>query len=276
MAEPIPAPPTEPAPAAQVRQTPPSAEEQGEALASLKQEWQADYAAASQREQKAALAEKLLTKATAPGQQAAAAFVMLDEARRLGAEACETELSLRAADSLSAQFEVEPLSLKLETLKSAAENARFTAQHNAVGLAAEKTRDRALEVDAFEIALKAGEISVGAAQKARDFVRAKDLAHRLKRLQQLAGAWNRTAAARQTLSVDPVDPEANLSLGKFWCFTCGKWDKGLPMLAQGADPQLQKLARDEVAPDRSAQKPRKWPTVRARFHRPLRKMSGPK
>ncbi len=49
-----------------------------------------------------------------------------------------------------------------------------------------------------------------------------------------------------TLQADPVDPEANLVLGKYLCLVKGDWDKGIPVLALGADPKLKALAVKEL------------------------------
>ena len=38
-----------------------------------------------------------------------------------------------------------------------------------------------------------------------------------------------------TLKANPDDPEANLAVEKYTCFTKGDWDKGLPMLAKCSD-----------------------------------------
>jgi len=48
------------------------------------------------------------------------------------------------------------------------------------------------------------------------------------------------------LDEKPTDPDANLSVGKFYCLTKGDWATGLHMLALGNDPETRDLARAEL------------------------------
>ncbi len=42
------------------------------------------------------------------------------------------------------------------------------------------------------------------------------------------------------------DPGANLTAGKYTCFSKGDWKKGLSMLAVGGDPLLRALAERDL------------------------------
>ncbi len=46
---------------------------------------------------------------------------------------------------------------------------------------------------------------------------------------------------------NPLDPDANTKAGKYWCFTANKWDLGLPLLFNGGDKVLAKVAELEIA-----------------------------
>ena len=50
-----------------------------------------------------------------------------------------------------------------------------------------------------------------------------------------------------TLKEKPDDPDANLIVGKYQCFTKGDWDKGMPMLAKGSDEKWKALAEKDIA-----------------------------
>jgi hypothetical protein len=54
-------------------------------------------------------------------------------------------------------------------------------------------------------------------------------------------------AAFQTLRRDPNDPKANLTAGRFLCFTSGDWAAGLPLLTKGSDATLKALAQGELS-----------------------------
>ncbi len=54
--------------------------------------------------------------------------------------------------------------------------------------------------------------------------------------------------AASRLKSTPDDPAAYGELGAFYCFWCGFWEKGLPMLAKGSDAALKSIAaRDLIA-----------------------------
>src|SRR5262249_37933232 len=59
------------------------------------------------------------------------------------------------------------------------------------------------------------------------------------------------------LEKDAADAQANLEVGKSWCFVRDRWEKGLPYLAKSGDPLLRDLAQKDVAgpqkaPDQAA------------------------
>jgi hypothetical protein len=45
---------------------------------------------------------------------------------------------------------------------------------------------------------------------------------------------------------EPADPAANLTVGRWYAFTARRWDDGMPMLANGSDAGLAKLAQMEL------------------------------
>jgi hypothetical protein len=59
--------------------------------------------------------------------------------------------------------------------------------------------------------------------------------------------FDKQKAAFEALRMNPADPEANLSVGRYLCFLKNNWDTGLPMLAKGSDAFLKELAAKELA-----------------------------
>ena len=71
---------------------------------------------------------------------------------------------------------------------------------------------------------------------------------RAREVEALAAAYSDAVqAAEKTLAEKPDDPDANLVLGKFLCLDKGDWGRGLPMLAEGSDPDLKALALSDLA-----------------------------
>ena len=54
-------------------------------------------------------------------------------------------------------------------------------------------------------------------------------------------------AAAIILLEKPIDPNANLAVGRFFCFDQANWEVGLPLLAFGADADLKRAAELELA-----------------------------
>src|SRR4029077_3836864 len=54
--------------------------------------------------------------------------------------------------------------------------------------------------------------------------------------------------AKEKLSADPSDPDANTTAGKYLCFVLGDYKSGLPFLQRSSDKTLKTLADHESAP----------------------------
>ena len=52
--------------------------------------------------------------------------------------------------------------------------------------------------------------------------------------------------AEFALSVKPDDPEANLTVGRYYCFVRKNWELGLPLLVKGKDAKLAAVAKLEL------------------------------
>jgi hypothetical protein len=101
--------------------------------------------------------------------------------------------------------------------------------------------------DEFESAGKLCEMALPASRKAGDPSLAQSLASRSKEVRELAKGFADVKKARETLKKSPTDAAANLSVGKYYCFTKGSWSQGLPMLAAGNDSTLKALAAADLA-----------------------------
>ena len=56
----------------------------------------------------------------------------------------------------------------------------------------------------------------------------------------------KVAQALAAVEANPQDAEANLTVGKLYCFTKGDWVEGLPYLAKGSDKPVKALALQET------------------------------
>lgn len=68
-----------------------------------------------------------------------------------------------------------------------------------------------------------------------------------------AASSHATASAILTLYAHPKDAEANLAVGKWYCYRLNQWDEGIDLLRYGADPALAKAAGMEQAGPQNAE-----------------------
>ncbi len=240
--------PTNIAPLSTLNRLPvPSSADQQKALATLKDVFKDDFAAAKKAEDKVTLAEKLLKQAQETGDDAAAMFALIGEARVLAADAADAGLSVRLVSDLGSRFQVDPLELLADDLEKSAQKSHPSSAFKAIADVALEHLDEALEADAFPLAKRLSDVALAAARKAKDSATLKTAIDRNKGLATLKQQWDAAQGAQATLAKTPDDPEANLALGRYLCFTKGDWAEGFAHLARGSDATLKDLAAKSVA-----------------------------
>ncbi len=205
--------------------------------------FQAEFLAAQQPREKAALAEQLFERAREPQSAADAAYAFLDLALQLAVEAGSADLALDVIDALAERYDVDGLAMKVPHLRTIAAETRNVQARGEVVRRVLDTVDEAGRHDQFELAEELLELarSVGGSAHAQAVDGARE------RVEAMRSAMDAADAARQTLEQQPDDPQAALALGKYECFVKGNWQAGLPLLARGADARLAELAKTELA-----------------------------
>jgi hypothetical protein len=192
-----------------------------------------------------ALAQALLDAAPRTADNASDQYVLLGGAVNAAREGASARLCFAAADQIARLFEVDALPIKAHaaTVMSLRADSPLVASENA--------REGLDLVDAL---IAAEDFTTAARLCAllrpvipSDSTLAPTLAARVKEIDALRIQRDRVAAQTVRLKATPDDPAANLFVGSYHCFTRGDWDRGLPMLAKGSDPELRKLAADDLA-----------------------------
>lgn len=196
-------------------------------------------------EQKRALATKLL-ESTDESTDDANRYVLLEVAQDVAAEAGDAELAFRVIDTTADRYDVDAFRLRGAVLSTAAKSATSREHRSAVARLSLQLIDQAVEEDDFVAAKYLGALAVDAARKARDYPLAKKILERNAEVEEMARAFAEIQDALATLESSPVDPGANLAVGKYCCFFKGNWDRGLPMLALGNDERLKRLGLNEL------------------------------
>ncbi|HEX4148872.1 MAG TPA: hypothetical protein VHY20_07790, partial [Pirellulales bacterium] len=211
-----------------------------------------EIAQAKKPEDKAAAASKLLKKADEIRDEPAAAYVMLDLARGLAVDAGEAPLLVKINGVLGARFEVDPLQLLADDLEKSAQKPHPAAGFRAISDLALEHVDDALGADNFALAKRFSDTALAAGRKAKDPLVLKYALERGKSLTAARQQWDAAEAAKITLAQSPLDPEANLALGRFLCFVKGDWAAGFACLAKGSDDTLKELAAKSLADPQDA------------------------
>ena len=208
-----------------------------------------DYARTLAAEKKA-LAQKLIGLAKEETDPIIR-FAMLRDARDLAAAATEPALLVQALDGLGKWYEVDVEAQKLPAFRKILENTgkgELLKQLNELAVAA---ADAALDADDFDAAAKYAEVAVQAARKGALSPSAlEDGTYRATLAARHGEAFAPVKPAADRLKLAPDDPDANLALGKFRCFTQSRWEDGLKLLAKGSNPSLKSLAELDLATPR--------------------------
>ncbi|MDW8036747.1 MAG: hypothetical protein RMI90_01770 [Thermoguttaceae bacterium] len=234
----------EPSPPTARASLPPQPDVQ-KALQLLEEVYKEDMAAAKTAEKKRALAGRLLADAQ-EAQNPAEQVALLQAARQWAVQAADVGFALRCVDALAERFQVDPLAIKTETLEALSKSG-IGASPLDVAEAAEPLVEEALEQDKYDLAVRLSRLALAAARKTKNAELQKRLTAQNKQVEQAAKVYQKIQAALDTLRQNPKDPEANLLVGRYWCFEKGRWDQGLPHLAQGSDESLRQLASDDLA-----------------------------
>ena len=202
--------------------------------------------------EKKALADKLLALAEQTTDDPAARYVMLRDVTALAVEGSDATTALLGIDGLAKWYEVDGDRLKLATLEKVAGTAGSTAALRAVAELALVESDEAVGGDDYAAAIKFATVAAAAARKggvAAAVIEEADF--RLAQARKADEAFAALAPALETLKTTPDDAAANLAVGKYRCFTQGRWDDGLKHLVKGGDAALKAAAEADAAVPRT-------------------------
>ena len=217
---------------------------QAKATALLHDVYQNEYKQAKTPEKKVEFAKKLIEKAESSKDSPADQFVLLRIARDLAAQGGDSDAACEAVDQIAEAFAVNALEMKVETLTKVAAVVAKDGQQQVVE-AAQAVIDRAVAEDEYDVADRLGKLALAAARKSRDQALVKQTQASIKSVKEAAKAFAEVEAAMKTLEEKPVDPDANLAVGKYLCFIKGKWKQGRSMLLLGSDAALKALVLKE-------------------------------
>jgi hypothetical protein len=213
----------------------------------IKQVYKDDFAKAKTSAQKETLAKSLLEKAMITQTDRVSQFALLQTARDMAAHGGDFGTAVLAIDELNTIFQIDGPNIKAAVLLKGAPSATSRFQRRLLAQKAAEAAEEAFAKDDFTNAKKLALLVQGEAKAGGDNRLVKWAAARLTSIDAANQAIGPVNQAQSTLMKTPADPDANLIVGKYLCLVKGNWQAGLPKLALGGDPDLKRMAANELA-----------------------------
>ncbi|MGA2257035.1 MAG: hypothetical protein ABSG53_20480, partial [Thermoguttaceae bacterium] len=223
---------------------------QEQALKRVRELFKDKSSSATTGEQRKALAQELLQKAQTTNGDVPAQYVMLKEAGRFAIQAKDADFAFQVIEEMETRFEADALDLKVKWLTTICKSIGPHEQLDAIVGSLLALIEEAVTKEHYDTAKLLGTMATDLARKSKDASLLQETAARkatiIKEVAEIQKARADVAEAVDSLDKTATDPAANLAVGKYRCFVQGKWNKGIPMLALGADPALKDLALKEL------------------------------
>lgn len=211
------------------------------------------YAEARSWQDKARLAQHLLTEASKIEANPAHYHELLRIARDVAVAGGDAAAGQKAVQLLTQRFQVDGLALRLKLLDDLAKSPRKTESAEAMRNDALQLLLDAFDADNFDVALPAYERLVEFTRIKGDRAELARLAQRKQPLEAAKQAYVAAASAAAALKANPSDAAASETLGKYLCFVKNRWDVGLPHLVRAAEVKLRVVATIDLEATRSPQ-----------------------
>jgi hypothetical protein len=211
------------------------------------------YASARTWQEKSQFAQLLLTEAGKVEANPAQYYELLRIAQGVAASGGDVPTGLKAADLLTAHFQVDALALRLKLLDDLSKSPRRTESAEALRKESLQLLLDAFDSDNFDVALPAYERLVEFTRLKGDRAEMSRLTQRKQPLEAAKQAYQAACAAAETLKANSDDAAAAETLGKYLCFVKNDWEAGLPHLVRAAEIKLRVVATIDLQPGRSPQ-----------------------
>ena len=191
------------------------------------------------------LAETLLIEAAKAGGNPPDQFAMFGGALNSAKESANLRLVVTAADEMAKVYLIDGAEVKMAAAMSMPLKAESPQANHENVLSGLELMDSWIAADEVAAAVRLCELlrplAVG------DPALMTIVQKRQQNLDLMRTARTRITPALEKLKTAPDDAAANSTVGAYRCFYSGNWPMGLAMLAKGSDPELKKLAVEDLA-----------------------------
>lgn len=225
----------------------PADAEVSKARALVRELFQSDITAAKTPDEKARLAQTLLSQAEKTADDTTAQYALCLEALPLGISGNNWPLVLQIIDTIDGKFKIDALGMKTDALAEIAKTARTPLAKQQIILVGLEGLDTAIAAERNDLAAKLMTTLQATAVDVRDPELRRRVAARASELRKAQQEWAALTDAANQVKNKPNDPTANLTYGKLLCLSKGRWDEGLPYLAKSGDAALVEAAQLDLS-----------------------------
>ncbi|HET6248414.1 MAG TPA: hypothetical protein VFE47_12000 [Tepidisphaeraceae bacterium] len=194
------------------------------------------------------LGESLLDEAKKNAEGSPDRFVLLTGAIQSAEEGQSLRICFAAAKILSSEYGTDELATKADAIVKAGSGSAPAAFATVSNIEATlNLADQLVEEDDFATAAQVEAVLQRVIGSIPDADLKSDVRNQIREVAAMREATEKVAPAMAKLKQSPEDSAANLAVGSYYCFQRGKWGIGLPLLAKSSDPELKKLAGNELA-----------------------------
>lgn len=236
------------------RLPPPNGDELKQAQQQVRDIFKDDFALAKRPEQKGALAAKLIKQADNTRDDPTGRYVLLTEARDLTVAALNGDGSLELADRIAKLYDVDPIALKLDSIKQISVTMKSTLSLQVATETCFELADESVRNGNFEVATELMRLATSMAIKSKLGKLRDESKVRTDLLTQKRKLHDESEQAKKTLEDSPDDSTAHERLGRYLCFVLDDWETGLPHLAKSTTPLLRAAAELELEANSNADK----------------------
>lgn len=190
------------------------------------------------------LASRLLEEVNKSGHSESIRYVLFYEAMLIATEVVDTQLLTQAIDGLSSQFIEDDVRLLEASLSEAKKKVKKETTLQLIS-GFVQLAERSVKADSYDIACESMREAIRLASKLKDNNLENGIKSRQKEIEGLKKQWGRIGRERKILRAEPEQPEANLTLGLFYCLWKEDWDRAVAYLSKGSDVALKELAEKE-------------------------------
>jgi hypothetical protein len=165
-------------------------------------------------------------------------FVLLYRVMQCACVTKDAGLMLHTIDEIGNDFQIEPLSVKEKMLVQFADGADRREAVERLFNSAQDVIDAAIAAERYETALSIASAVSRACQTREGKDWRSQAQSRRAAVDALRAHWQAFQDGEATLKTDPNDADANLAVGRWWCYDKGDWTKALPYFGKGSDDLL--------------------------------------